>query len=75
MNENQGDTTLYNKFNNSLIITQPLNIPNYWWFNHLGKNVLGYHDYDNDEYNCCKWLDCCSWCLVFPVKKTPQEQK
>jgi hypothetical protein len=38
-----------------------------WCFEHSGIAV--FKEYDEDINNCCKCLDCCTWCLEFNLKK------
>lgn len=38
-----------------------------WCFEHSGIAVI--KEYDENKNNCCKCLDCCTWCLEFKFKK------
>lgn len=40
---------------------------NRWWFKHTNPAI--YTNYDENYCQCCKFLDCCTWCLEFRNKK------
>ena len=41
---------------------------NKWCFDHT--NPAAYRIYDEDDYLCCTFFDCCSWCLEFQREKS-----
>jgi len=75
--ENNSDETLYTVCSNSDgILRQPSEhkyifccccITEKWCFEHSG--IAGFKEYDDTKNNCCKCLDCCTWCLELNYKK------
>jgi hypothetical protein len=73
--ENNSDETLYTICSNSdPIFRSPSDnryvmcccITEKWCFEHSG--IAGLKEYDETKNNCCKCLDCCTWCLEFNYK-------
>lgn len=76
MSELQSNT-LYNAVRNSdkIMLKPPEDkyilscccITEKWCFEHTGLAII--KEYDKNVNNCCKCLDCCTWCLEFRAKK------